>query len=147
MEKEAAQELKCISLRSKQQQESTYSHSLVKQQTLVQEELDKEEAEEKSKRIAEQTRRNRLVTQGELEDNYKHLEDSIKKLEREIFIAKDLIKSMTSLALSISDNYSRVVKEKDFEISQYVYKCYEIDKHVSELQEKTAIATNTVSTF
>lgn len=68
-------------------------------------------------------------------------------MNKEVEQAQDLTKSFTNLALSISQDYSRVVQNKESDISECVYKCSEFSKQVLELQERTEIATDTVETF
>ena len=60
---------------------------------------------------------------------------------------KDLITISNKLALAISKDYSDVIKDKQLEVSEFVYKCSELSKRVQHLEEQTARVNDTVESF
>lgn len=107
---------------------------MVRQRTTTEEEEQAEEARETAKRQAERARITKPVERWEVEEKFKGFEESFKRLDKEVVRAQDLTKSVTNLAQSISQDYSRLVHNKELEISECVLKCRDFSKQVSELQ-------------
>ena len=61
--------------------------------------------------------------------------------------SKDLINILNNLALAVSKDYSDVIKDKQLELSKFVYKCSELSKRVLYLEEEMARVNNTVESF
>ena len=46
--------------------------------------------------------------------------------------------------MAVSKDYSELIKDKQLEVSKFVYKCSELSKQVKYLEEETARVNDTV---
>ena len=92
-------------------------------------------------------RRGQPITRWEFELKSKEVQAKLTRIDREVTRSKDLITISNNLALAVSKDYSELIKDKQLEVSEFIYKCSELLKQVLHLEEQTSRVNDTVESF